>query len=305
MGATRYHRISGLIVVLLVAVIVQAADTPQQAMPLRDKPRDLPGLKNVLHLTDRIYSGSQPEGEEGFAALAKLGVRTIVSVDGARPDVERAKKYGLRYIHVPIGYDGIPSQAGKALAATIRSTEGPIYYHCHHGKHRGPASAAAACVAEGSISNTNALKILTLAGTGKEYAGLWRDVKAYVPPTRDEKVPELVSVAMVGSLAKAMVEIDGAADRVKLCEKAAWSTPQDHTDLKPEHEVLILQEALHEARRNCTSGRPQAFIQELEKTEAAAIRLRKTIAAGKLHEATADFAALQNNCTQCHVRYRN
>ncbi len=301
-----YHGFAALIAALfLAAAIVDAADAPQPVMPLRDKPRDLPGLQNVLHLTDRIYSGSQPEGEEAFAALAKLGIRTVVSVNGARPNVELARKYGLRYIHVPIGYDGIPAEAGKALAATIRTTEGPIYYHCHHGTHRGPAAAAAACVAEGSLGNTDAVKILTLAGTGKEYAGLWRNVKAYVPPRQGVQLPKLVSIAEVGSLAKAMVGIDQAADRVKLCEKAAWSTPRDHADLTPVHEVLILQEALHEARRNCTAGRPKEFVQKLEKTENAAARLRETIAAGKSREATAEFTALQNNCTQCHVRYRN
>jgi protein tyrosine phosphatase (PTP) superfamily phosphohydrolase (DUF442 family) len=274
-------------------------------MPLRDKPRDLPGLKNVLHLTTRIYSGSQPEGDEGFAALAKLGIRTIVSVDGAQPEVELAKKYGLRYIHVPIGYDAIPAQAGKMLAATIRTTEGPIYYHCHHGKHRGPAAAATACIAEGSLGSNEAVKILTLAGTGKEYAGLWRDVKSYVPPKKDDAKPELVSVAKIGSLTSAMVEIDHTADRLKLCEKAGWTTPRGHADLTPAHEALLLQEALHEARRNCTKGRPEAFVQELDKTEQAAAHLRDTITAGKPREASAEFTALQNNCTQCHVRYRN
>jgi protein tyrosine phosphatase (PTP) superfamily phosphohydrolase (DUF442 family) len=306
MGTTRYYQLAGPIVFMLFAVtVLMAADAPPEMMPLRDKPRDLPGLKNVLHLTTRIYSGSQPEGEEGFAALAKLGIRTIVSVDGARPDVELAKKYGLRYIHVPIGYDGIPTQAGKALAATIRTSEGPIYYHCHHGKHRGPAAAAAACIAEATIGSDEAVKVLTLAGTGKEYAGLWRDVKAYVPPARDEKTPELVSVAKIGSLTSAMVGIDQTADRLKLCEKAGWSAPRDHADLTPAHEALMLQEALHEARRNCTKGRPDAFVQELEKTEQAAAHLRETIAAGKSHEASAEFTALQNNCTQCHARYRN
>jgi hypothetical protein len=274
-------------------------------MPLLDKPRDLPGLQNVLHLTSRIYSGSEPEGEEGFAALAKLGIRTIVSVDGARPNVDLARKYGLRYIHVPIGYNGIPPQAGKALAATIRTTEGPIYYHCHHGKHRGPSAAAEACVAEGSLGSAEAEKVLTLAGTSKEYAGLWRDVAAYVPPKRDEELPVLVPVAEVGSLTHAMVEIDHAADRVKLCEKAGWTVPRDHSDLSPQHEALILQESLHEAGRNCTKGRPKAFVQELKNAETAAARLRDTIAAGKSREATAAFAVLQNNCTQCHAHYRN
>jgi protein tyrosine phosphatase (PTP) superfamily phosphohydrolase (DUF442 family) len=306
MGTTRRTISAGLIATqVLFVIIAGAADAPQPEMPLRDKPRELPGLKNVLHLTPRIYSGSQPEGDEGFAALVKIGIRTIVSVDGSRPNVELAQKHGLRYIHVPIGYDCIPAEAGKALAGTIRTTEGPIYYHCHHGQHRGPAAAAEACVAEGSLGSAEALKILTLAGTGKEYAGLWRDVAAYVPPKKDDKLPALVPTAKVGSLTNAMVEIDQTSDRLKLCQKAAWKTPRDHADLTPEHEALMLAEKLHEARRNCTKGRPEAFVQALEKTEQSATRLRETLIAGKSREATAQFTALQNNCTQCHARYRN
>jgi hypothetical protein len=34
--------------------------------------------------------------------------QTIISVDGARPNVDAAKKEGLSYVHIPIGYNGVP-----------------------------------------------------------------------------------------------------------------------------------------------------------------------------------------------------
>src|SRR5262245_6224214 len=58
-------------------------------------PGPVPGLHNVYRLGDRLYSGSSPEGDAGFASLRKLGVKTVLSVDGARPDLERARRYGL------------------------------------------------------------------------------------------------------------------------------------------------------------------------------------------------------------------
>ena len=100
-------------------------------------------------MTERLYSGSEPHGEEGIASLKELGVKTIVSVDGAKPAVETARKYGMRYVHIPIGYDGVPEEAGQSLARLMREAETPIYVHCHHGKHRGPAAVAVACVAGG------------------------------------------------------------------------------------------------------------------------------------------------------------
>src|SRR5215203_3182916 len=64
---------------------------------------DAPGIENLYRLTEGLYSGGQPEGEAGFAALKRLGVRTIISVDGARPDVETARRFGMRYVHLPVG----------------------------------------------------------------------------------------------------------------------------------------------------------------------------------------------------------
>ena len=91
-----------------------------------------------LNPSDRVYSGGQPEGDEAFATLRKLGVKTLISVDGTKPDVERAAKFGLRYVHIPHGYAGISSNTAARLAKAAATVEGPIFVHCHRGKHRGP-----------------------------------------------------------------------------------------------------------------------------------------------------------------------
>lgn len=101
---------------------------------------EIPGIHNAFHVTDKVYSGSQPEGEGAFAALAKLGVKTIISVDGSKPDVEAARKHGLHYIHLPFGYDDIPTNRVVELAKAVESQPGPVFVHCHHGLHRGPAA---------------------------------------------------------------------------------------------------------------------------------------------------------------------
>src|SRR4051812_12165364 len=99
---------------LLVAVLAAGCSGGRRPEPVPTPPAvvDLPGVHNVLRLNDRLYSGSSPEGDGGFQSLQGLGVRTIITVDGARPEVERARKHGMRYVHLPIGYDGVPrSQA--------------------------------------------------------------------------------------------------------------------------------------------------------------------------------------------------
>src|SRR4051812_22126541 len=72
-----------------------------------DKLGEMGGLHNIFRVTPSVYSGSSREGDDGFRSLRRLGVRTVLSVDGARPEVERARKHGLRYVHLPIGYDGV------------------------------------------------------------------------------------------------------------------------------------------------------------------------------------------------------
>jgi protein tyrosine phosphatase (PTP) superfamily phosphohydrolase (DUF442 family) len=188
----------------LVPVMILAAEPHFNPQPhaLSDK------LENVFQVTPRFYSGGQPEGDEAFAALAKFGVKTLVSVDGATPDVAAAKRHGLRYIHIPFGYGGIPREAELALTRAAKECEGPIYVHCHHGKHRGPAGMAIMCQAIGVATAEESHDYLVEAGTAAKYAGLYDNVANYKPPQANEMAPELVEVAEVPELAMQMVEID-------------------------------------------------------------------------------------------------
>src|SRR5580704_14098868 len=91
------------------------------------------------------------------------------------------------------------------------------------------------------------------AGTATNYAGLYRTVSAFQPPTADtlknvsNDFPEMSSVS---PLADAMIEIDGRMDNVKLTQKAGYKTPPAHPDLVPENEALLLHELFKELVRS-------------------------------------------------------
>jgi protein tyrosine phosphatase (PTP) superfamily phosphohydrolase (DUF442 family) len=266
---------------------------------------DPAGLHNLMQVTSRLFSGSEPHGEEGIASLQKLGVKTIVSVDGAKPQVELARQYGMRYVHIPIGYDGVPEEAGQMLARLVREVEGPFYVHCHHGKHRGPAAAAVACIAASDMSNKEAREILVRAGTSKDYAGLWRDVASYSPPPADAELPDLVEVAEVESFTAAMAQVDRAFDNLKLCRDAKWTVPADHPDIVPAQESLLLQEGLHEAGRTAGEDYDEQFKRWLADSEALAIELRSALVAEDKELATERALLIEQSCKQCHTRYRD
>src|SRR3954447_12320595 len=80
--------------------------------PDRPAPASFPavaveGIENAHRLTDKVIAGAAPEGDASFESLRKLGIKTIITVDGATPDVAAAHRHGLRYVHLPIGYDDV------------------------------------------------------------------------------------------------------------------------------------------------------------------------------------------------------
>jgi protein tyrosine phosphatase (PTP) superfamily phosphohydrolase (DUF442 family) len=127
-----------------------------------------PGIENAFRLSPRLYSGGEPQGEGAFKALKALGVKTIISVDGARPDVETARKFGIRYVHLPVGYHGVPREQAVRLVQVTKTLPSPVFIHCHHGKHRGPTAAAVCGIATEGWSKEEAVKWMKQAGTSPE-----------------------------------------------------------------------------------------------------------------------------------------
>ena len=78
--------VAALIALSAAAVIARQAEPPRKAFD----PIATERLQNAHRVTEKILSGAQPEGEAAFAALRDLGVQTIISVDGAVPNVEMA-----------------------------------------------------------------------------------------------------------------------------------------------------------------------------------------------------------------------
>ena len=275
-------------------------------------PVELQGLHNVLRISPQLYSGSGPESDKAFAALAALGVKTIISVDGARPEVEAAKAAGLRYVHVPIGYNRMPRERVVQLAKALQELPGPFYIHCHHGKHRGPAAAAIARLcADERCTVADAAALLRQAGTDPRYVGLFESVEKFVRPSAGElrtigPLPETVRVA---AFTQTMVAIDHHFDNLKRARKAGWKTPEDHPDVDPPHEALQLLEHYQELRRlPALKERPADFQAWLRDGEAAAGELEQVLRQGKkLDERAAERVFLRASavCTACHAKYRD
>ncbi len=268
--------------------------------------RDLPGLHNVIELPGGLISGSDPHGQEGFESLKKLGVQTIISVDGAAPDVESARAHGMRYVHLPIGYDGIQPERCIALAKAVRELPSPVYVHCHHGIHRGPAAAAYVLVGLRRMTTDAALAFMKTAGTSDKYAHLYEAV-ADARPIADERLaaetPELPERAVVSRLTDHMAALGRVWDHIAEIKAAGWKAPESNPDLDPRNEAVILAEHFREmARLDEVKDRPADFLNWLHESEAAAWRMAEGAQGGAQDAA---YAALKERCSACHRAYRD
>lgn len=272
---------------------------------------NLPELHNAFRVSERIYSGGSPEGDAAFVELKELGIKTIISVDGAKPDIERARKHGMTYVHLPFGYDGIPRERVIALAKAAQMP-GPIYVHCHHGKHRGPA--AVAVIQLCTDPTWNAAKAddwLKLAGTDPKYTALIELPKTLRSPTPDElaKAPSMFSEsAVVPDLARLMVEIDSRWDHLKIVKSAGWKATKEYPDIDPAHEALQLVELYREAARlESIRERGHSFQMNLKEAEEAGLQLESALRAKPVDLQTASKAFTRSaaTCTACHEQFRD
>ena len=268
----------------------------------------------VLDAEMRLYSGSSPGAPEDFAALSKLGIKTVVSVDGATPDGDAAAKVRLRYVHVPIGYDGIKSGQALQLAQAANSLPGPIYIHCHHGNHRGPAAAAVAAVSLDGWSPETVRAWLMLAGTSTNYGGLYRDAEGFQPPPKAQlrrSPSSFVAHAPVPSLVESMVAVDHHWDALKAVRAAQYTTPVSQPDLVPVREARLLYELFREsARTDPRSQQNLALREALAQAAEATSALERTLAeltngSGTRDVAESAFQSVQKSCVTCHRKFRD
>jgi protein tyrosine phosphatase (PTP) superfamily phosphohydrolase (DUF442 family) len=273
--------------------------------------KDVAHMHNVHQITPRFVRGSGPETDEDFAAIAKMGVKVVVSVDGSRPPVELAHKYGLRYVHVPMGYEG-PSRSELVLLYKAFTTlEGPFYVHCHHGKHRGPAACGIGLMAVEGWTAEQVVAELKRAGTASKYSGLYGFAAAFEKPTPEELAAapqEIPEVAPVLPFTAMMVEIDHGWDRLGQVRKATWQAPPDHPDVAPAHEATIFAEYFRElARCDRIKGGAADLIKHTKESEAAAWELAKALEGKPVDAAIAEAAykRIESSCTACHQQFRD
>lgn len=267
-----------------------------------------PGLHNVVAMSGFLLNGSEPNGEAGFDSLANLGIKSIISVDGNPPDTVRAAARGMRYVHLPLGYDGISEPERFRLTRAVRDLPKPIYIHCFHGFHRGPAAGTIALVSLGTITSDEGVALMARVGTDPHYEGLYDAVRrarrlprSVVSHVSDEFPDRVVPRGFTGKMAT----IGRRWDHLKLIAAAGFETPIDHPDLVPVRESAALVSLLASAANEPYEvPDPAAFRRTLQDATTAARALSDEVSRRGPNQAKL-LGLLRSTCKECHAKWRN
>jgi len=97
------------------------------------------GLKNfVVKYDGNLYRGGEPYSPEGFKALDKIGIQTIISITPTDSERELAQKHNIKLVEIILTKDmGISQDDFNKFTSSLNNDKGPFYLHCKGGVHRG------------------------------------------------------------------------------------------------------------------------------------------------------------------------
>jgi protein tyrosine/serine phosphatase len=103
-------------------------------------------IKNFGQMDEKFYRGAQPENEEDYRALAKLGIKTVIDLRHDPKSYERpmVEALGMRYINIPMKSKTRPTeeQAREFMRIANDPATGKFFAHCAGGRHRTGAMGA-------------------------------------------------------------------------------------------------------------------------------------------------------------------
>lgn len=144
----------------LLAASLPAFPQAPKARPEAVRPCDdcLPGVINFAKLDGSLWRGAQPTAD-GFKALEKAGVKTVVSFRHDHDDLPLMKGTQLRYLRIPSrAFQPREDHILAFLKVLEDPANHPVFIHCAQGRDRTGYNAAAYRIVMQGWSAEEALK---------------------------------------------------------------------------------------------------------------------------------------------------
>ncbi len=181
----------------LLLLLPQHPAAPPPA-PVALKPCDdcMPGVINFAKVDEALWRGSQPTAE-GFKALEKAGVRTVVSLRHDHDDLELMKGTNLRYLRIPSrAWRGKEKDIVTFLKVMENKANWPVFIHCAQGRDRTGYNAAAYRIVVQGWKPEEALKEMKTF----RFNRIWIGNPAFVRDMDPARLKPLVEKAAVPEL---------------------------------------------------------------------------------------------------------
>ena len=267
-------------------------------------------LQNVYRLGQTLYSGSSPRDEAAFSTLSRLGIKTIISVEGAEPDIDTARAHGMRYVHLPIVYAGLTHERLVELVRAANEYPTPIYIYCDRGVDRAPIAAAALwmCLNRQATKEQAIAVAHKISGDANPHPRLLGSLLDATRPTEEEwkaSNSALPEVSQLPPFTRSMASIGRMWDRVAIPVKDRHSTT---ISLQLDTAYDIAEQFRESA---AMPGVPDELRPGLQAIVGDAEKLAEIIKS-ELRDPTAQVTGRQqavdtinNRCHECHTKFRD
>jgi len=116
--------------------LVQATELPKVASTLQNEL----AINNFGKVSESVWRGSVPS-DKSLEKLAKHGVKTVIDLRykgfWCKHEEEQAAKFGLKYVHMPIGFSKLTSNEILSFLKIVSNPANlPAYVHCRQGADR-------------------------------------------------------------------------------------------------------------------------------------------------------------------------
>jgi tyrosine-protein phosphatase SIW14 len=166
------------------------------------------GVGNFHEVNENIYRGAQPHGQ-GFQALAKIGVKTVIDLRGENSEADSVQRAGLHYIRMHWNGYKAPddTQIAAVLALLNDSAQWPVFVHCRRGADRTGTAIACYRISHDHWSNQQALAEAKTFGMSSLEVAMQRYIMNFkgifqTPITASNAAPAVTPVLTVAPAAQ-------------------------------------------------------------------------------------------------------
>lgn len=122
---------------LYAFLLAAAVIPPLQAQPASAPPVliQVDGTKNCYKLSPELYRSGQPD-DDGFKALEKLGIKSVLNLREYHSDKDEAEDTSLHLYRIRLAAGKVTAEELMQCLLVIDKAPKPILVHCWHGSDR-------------------------------------------------------------------------------------------------------------------------------------------------------------------------